>query len=187
MAGQQCVNSLDFGVVNGVLQKRTHAARMINDKSIREVPSGESDLDAPVFEWTIPGMDTVDYEYGSAITADRGNARFIVHNAGIYHIAAAWGDNEFEANDGAKVYLTVYVGGASVMRGEATKVGGQKSWPAIAGDVEIAAGQTVRISYAVGLCNPPPPPTPPVCGRVNHFLYPDQRNFFSIHRVGGLY
>lgn len=187
MAGQQCVDVNDFEVIDGVLHARTHAARMLNDVTIREIPSGETDLDVPVFEWTIPGADTLDYQYGSSITADPSNCRFIINEHGIYNISAAYGDNLFETNSGAKLYLTVYVGGASVMRGDADKLDGfRKAWPSISGDVEIPAGATVRFSYAIALCNPPAPPAPPVCGRSNHFLYPDNRNFFAIHRVGGL-
>ena len=184
MPGQQCVNDIDFGVVQGVLYKRTHASRMLNNVQTREVPSGETDIDVPVFEWTIPGADTVDYTVGSAIVADPANCRFLINVAGIYHISASYGDNNFATNDGAKLYLTAYVGGASVMRGDSTKVGGMKSWPSVSGDVYIPALATVRFSYAVGLCDPPPPPAPPICGRSNHFLQPDQRNFFAIHLVG---
>lgn len=182
----QCVNNLDFEVVQGVLRQRTHAARMLNNVAIREVPSSGGDVGDPEFEWTIPGFDNLDYQYGSAIVADPGSGRFIVKNAGIYNVAAAIGDNEFETNDGATLYLTLYVGGASRLRGSATKVGGNKAWPSLAGDVQIQAGETVFLSYTVRICNPPPPPDPPFCGRANHFLYPDNRNFFSIHRVGAL-
>jgi hypothetical protein len=184
MPGQQCVNSLDFGVSQGILYARTHAARMRNNVNTREVPSGSEDLDQPVFEWTIPGADTVDYDLGTAINADPANCRFFVNVAGIYHISASYGDNEFQTNDGAKLYLTAYVDGASVIRGDAYKVGGQKAWPSLAGDVYIPAGGQVRFSYAVGYCDPPPPPDPPICGRGNHFLMPDARNFFAIHLVG---
>lgn len=191
----QCVNNVDFVYVDGVLGIQRHAARMLNDVQNREVPAG-SDVDEPVSTLLIPGFDTVDYEYGTAITADNGSGRFLVSETGVYHVSAGYGDNPFQANTGALLYLTIFVGGTSVARASAVHVGaapadgnpleqGDKTWMNVSTDVEILAGSTVRLEYSIRFCDPPPPPTPPVCGRVDHLLQPDTRNHFSIHRIPG--
>lgn len=190
-----CVNNVDFVTVDGVLGIQRHAARMLNDVQNREVPAG--DIDDPVGTLLIPGFDTIDYEYGTAITADNGSGRFLVHETGVYHISAGYGDNPFASNEGAQLYLTIYVGGTSVARGSNTHVGhapppgepmaaGDKTWINVSTDVEILAGSTVRLEYSLRYCNiVAPPPAPPVCGRVAHLLQPDTRNHFSIHRIPG--
>ncbi len=181
---EQCVDSVDFQVVSGVLRQRTHAAKMLNDVQIREIPSDLADNDPSQpdsYMWTVPGMDTLDYQYGDAVVAEPANARFIVSSAqgGIFHVSAGYGDNLFATNAGASLYLTVFVGGASVLRGPSVqKISGRKAWATISGDIEAPAGSTIRLAYSVDL---------PLPGRANHFLYPDNRNFFAIHRIGGLH
>lgn len=181
MAGQQCVDATDFEVVDGVLSQRTHAARMLNDVQIREVTSTLADNDPSEpnsYLWTVPGMDTLDYQYGDAVIAELANARFLTSStgAGVYHVSAGIGDNLFATNAGASLYLTVFVGGASMLRGSTVqKVANRTSWATVSGDIEVPANASVRLAYSVDL---------PLPGRANHFLYPDNRNFFAIHRVG---
>lgn len=191
----QCVNDIDFVNVNGVLGIQRHAARMLNDVQNREVPAGDNVGD-PTSSLLIPGFDTIDYEYGTVIVADNGSGRFLVSETGIYHVSAGYGDNPFAANEGALLYLTIFVGGTSVARTSAVHVGhapadgdplvpGDKTWMNVSTDVEIVAGSTVRLEYSIRYCNPGPPPAPPVCGLVAHQLQPDTRNHFSIHRIPG--
>jgi hypothetical protein len=189
-----CVNNIDFVTVDGVLGIQRHAARMVNDVQTRVVPG--STLDDDTSDFIIPGFDTIDYEYGTVITADNGSGRFLVSETGVYHVCGGYGDNPFQANTGALLYLTIFVGGTSVARTSAVHVGeappggdpleaGDKTWMNVCTDVEILAGSTVRLMYSVVYCDPPPPPDPPICLRSDHFLQPDNRNFFSIHRISG--
>jgi hypothetical protein len=181
------VDSLDFEVVNGVLRKRVHAARMLNNIQDRKALTGAGPVDAPESDWPIPGYDTVEYELGSAIVADPGSGRFIVREAGLYNIQAAQGDNEFETNAGASLYLTIFVGGTSYARGSAVKVGGDRAWINVSDTLQIPAGATVSLHFTLRYCNPPAPPDPPFCGRADHWLNKDNRNHFTITRVGSLY
>lgn len=176
-----CVDDIDFGVdSNGRLYKRTHASKMLNDVAIRIISSHLADNNgAGVYEETIGGYDTVDYTYGTAITAQPGNGRFVINSPGIYHVSIGQGDNDFEANRGATLGLALLVGGTTRLNVTDDREETTKHFLNVAGDVEIpAAGTTLRVLYHVEL--------PLSFPRLDHYLYPNNRNFFAVHRVGGL-
>jgi hypothetical protein len=164
----------------GRLQLRTHASKMLNDEAIRVIDSGDvsTNPNPDIFEQVIGGFDNVAYTYGNAISAQPGNGRFVINSAGIYHFSAGIGDNIFATNHGATLGLALLVGGATELNVTTDRTTDDKHFLNLSGDVEITTpGTTVRLVYHVELPRPP---------RGNHFLYPDNRNFFAVHRVGGL-